>query len=55
MLEEIVVTATKRSMGKMQDMALSRPTPKQPSSFDEIEYEAEIYFDFKIETVDGSK
>ena len=55
MLEEIVVTATKRSMGKMQDMALSRPTPKQPSSFDEIEYEAEIYIDFKIETVDGSK
>ena len=55
MLEEIVVTANKRSMSKIQDMAYSRPAPKQPPSFDEIEYEAEIYIDFKIETVDGSK
>ncbi len=55
MLEEIVVTATKRSMGKMQDMALSRPAAKQVPSFDEIEYEAEIYIDFKIKTVDSSK
>jgi hypothetical protein len=55
MLEEIVVTASKRRMGKMQDMALSRPVAKQESSFDEIQYEAEIYIDFKIETVDSSK
>jgi len=55
MLEEIVVTASKRSMGKMQDMAYSRPATKQTPSFDEIEYEAEIYIDFKIETVDSSK
>lgn len=54
-LEEIVVTASKRSMSKIQDMAISRPAPKQPPSFDEIEYEAEIYIDFKIETVDSSK
>jgi len=36
-------------------MAYSRPAAKQTPSFDEIEYEAEIYIDFKIETVDSSK
>ena len=55
MLEEIVVTASKRSIGNIQDMAYSRPAPKQQPSFDEIAYEAEIYVDFKIETVDSSK
>jgi hypothetical protein len=55
MLEEIVVTATRRSAGKLQDMALSRPTPKPAPSFDEIQYEAEIYIDFKIETVDSAE
>ncbi len=55
MLEEIVVTASRRSAGKLQEMAMSRPAQKPTPSFDEIEYEAEIYVDFKIETVDSSK
>jgi uncharacterized protein len=55
MLEEIVVTASKRSAGKLQDMAYSQPAQKQTPSFDEIQYEAEIYIDFKIESVDSSK
>jgi uncharacterized protein YggE len=55
MLEEIVVTASRRSAGKLQDMTLSRPAQKPAPSFDEIQYEAEIYIDFKIETVDSAE
>lgn len=55
MLEEIVVTASRRSAGKLQDIALSRPAQKPAPSFDEIQYEAEIYIDFKIETVNSAK
>ena len=55
MLDDIVVTASRRGVEKIQELSLSQPTKKQPPSFDEIEYEAEIYIDFKIETVDSSK
>jgi len=55
MLEEIVVTASRRSSSKIQEMSLSQPVQKQTPSFDEIQYEAEIYIDFKIESVDSSK
>ena len=54
-LGDVMVTATQRSMNKMQDVAMSRPMAKKAPSFDEIEYEAEIYIDFKIETVDSLK
>jgi uncharacterized protein YggE len=55
MLDDIVVTASRRGSGKIQEMSLSQPVQQQAPSFDEIEYEAEIYIDFKIETVDSAK
>jgi uncharacterized protein YggE len=53
MLDEIAVTASRRSSSKIQEMSLSQPVQKQTPSFDEIQYEAEIYIDFKIESVDS--
>lgn len=54
-LDEVVVTASKRIGDQLENLAIGSSLPVRTASFDEIQYEAEIYIDFKIETLDSSK